>query len=173
MKIHYAIVKHYQAKLFSGRVWKGQFVPLILTPVTNSKALYLLVAGEAVDKEDSFFCPLIKEMIVANMEKQIQSEIDYNYKAKTTEFILVESLECNTVQKKDSYFITLKEKGKNFKSNIEIFLDENKSTELGRRVYRINGKLNIYALETNDRTAQMVMRKSMATYKSLMNLRGK
>ena len=173
MKIYYAIVKHYQAKLFSGRVWKGQFVPLIIVPVTNSKALYLIVAGEAVDKEDSFFCPLVKEITVSNMEKQIQSEIDYNLRSKTTEFILVESLECSSKQKGDLYSITLKESGKVFKSNLKVSLDEHKSVELSNKVYRINGKMDIYAIEANDRVAQMVMRKSMATYKSLMGLRDK
>ena len=59
-------------------------------------------------------------------------------------------------------------------SNInQVAKDEHKSVELSSKVYRINGKMDIYAIEANDRVAQMVMRKSMATYKSLMGLRDK
>ena len=153
-------------KGFFSPKWTGEWLPLLMTPLTSStSALFIIGAGSLVE-EDTYFCPLVLSLPASKTDEYIQSELDKNTKRKS-EIVVLETLFCSVkFGKSGRVIITPKKKGKFIQSILTFEMDSNQSTS-SEKVFKMQGVINLDIEAENMDTMRMNLMKKMALFKGL------
>lgn len=170
MKLYFVALKKFRG-LFSPK-WAGEYIPLLLTPLTNAYGALFIVGAESVMEEDTYYCPRIVSFPISEIESRVRKELEYNKEQKKTEWVLIESLECSAKKVGTEFIITPKKVGKYVGSPLRLEFDPDQSTP-NFKVYKLSGDINVNIEESDLRTMKMTLSRKMAFYKSLKSLRGR
>ena len=176
MKCCLGLLKYYKTNLFGSKL-SGKVIFLIILPISNLSSKVLMVGPQSIIEEDTYYCPLTKEL-QNSVEEQIEHELQYNNEQKETEFIVLDNLECTLKKIKnnrnnvyeiqdDMYLIKFKHIGEYIKSDLHIILDPNESMKMGMKVYKVIGDINLDIEPTKLGVMNMKLRKKLAFFKGM------
>lgn len=170
MRLYFAALKKFKGR-FSPK-WTGEYIPLLLTPLTNTYGALFIVGAESVTEEDTYYCPRIASFPTSEIELRVRKELEYNKEQKKTEWVVIESLDCSAKKEGTEFKIIPKKVGKYIGSPLRLEFDPSQSTS-ATKVYKLHGDINVSIEESDLLTMKMTLSRKMAFYKSLKSLRGK
>jgi len=178
MKFCLGLLKYYKTTLFGSKL-TGKVVFLLMLPISNSTSKVLIVGPQSITEEDTYYCPLIKELQFS-VEQQMERELNYNKEQNETEFIVLEDLDCSIKKVKnnrdnvyktknidDMYKVTFKTKGEYVKSDLTIILDPEESMKMGMKLYKVVGDMKLDIEPSSIGLVQMKLRKKLALFKGM------
>ena len=137
---YYYVLKNYKG------VFKKKFVGnthLFLIPRTQDDYLYLALLGNVIGEDDTYACVLISRIPDDLLENIIDGEEEHF----GDRFELISEFNVKTVnEQKGEYQIKIADKNSYFLSDLDMFYDEDLSTD-SKRIYIIKGKLNLFTEE--------------------------
>ena len=178
MKFCLGLLKYYKTNLFGSKL-SGKVVFLMMLPISNSASKVLMVGPQSIIEEDTYYCPLTKEL-QNSVEQQMEHELQYNNEQRETEFIVLDDLDCTLKKVKnnrsnvyktkiqdDMYLIKFKQIGEYIKSDLHIILDPTESMKMGMKVYKVVGDINLDIEPTKLGVVNMKLRKKLAFFKGM------
>ena len=169
MKFCLGLLKYYKRDK-----WTGEAVYIIMTPLTNTAGRILIVGPQSITEEDTYFCPMIKEIPPNKIDKQIQEELDYNDNNQGTQFQVIEELDCTAKQinvlkttTNNLFKIRFKQKGKYVRSDLNIILDSIESLKVGRKTYKVTGDIDLDIEPSKLGVMRMKLHKKLAFFKGM------
>lgn len=131
---------------------------LFFIPVEPKKYMYVILIGKLEDKENTFASQLLVRLDEELLDGLINGEMEHF----GDRFVEIESRECKSLaQAPGKYLITFPKKGINILSDLEVEYQLEYSSQ-SRKIYTINGNLNLVTGEINDQDLGMVAAKQMA-----------
>jgi len=152
-------IKYFVLKKYKGITKKHKSnTHLFFVPVDPKKYMYLALVGQLTEENNSYAAQLLVRFPEELLDSMIVGEIEY-FKNR---FVEVESLNCkSTNPSPGKYIIKPIKKGFNIISNLEINYQIEYSTE-ARKIYLINGNLNLVTGEISNQDMKMVAAKQDA-----------
>jgi len=151
--------------------WTGSYIPLLLTPLTNTYGALFIIGAESMTEENVYYCPRTASFLTSEIEQRVQKELEYNKEQKKTEWLIVESLECSAKKVGTSFVVTPKKVGKYIESELLLEFNPEQSNK-DVKTYKLTGDINVNIEVSDLITMKTTLFKKMAFYKGLKKLRG-
>lgn len=168
MRLYFVGLKKFRG--FFSPKWMGEYIPMLLTPLTNTYGSLFIIGAESIEEEDTYYCPRILSLPTSEIESRVRKELKYNKEQKKTEWVVIESLECSAKKAGTKFIITPKKVGKYIGSPLHLEFDPSQSSP-NYKVYKLHGDINVNIEESDLQTMKMTLSRKIAFYKSLKKLR--
>lgn len=153
--IRYCVVKKYQGAF---RKKHAGNTHLFFIPIDPKQCMYVALVGQLTEEENTYAAQLLVKLDEDIVDATIEGEYEYFQ----DRFVEIESLPCRSHNPSPGkYIINLQKKGININSDLEISYQIEYST-VARRIYLINGDLNLVTGEISSDDIKMQAVKQIA-----------